>query len=108
MRRILVESARRKQSLKGGGGMKRQDRDPDDLPQVANREPLEVLAIHEALARLEAKSPRKAELVKLRYFLGCTMAESAEILGIAQATAEEDWTYAKAWLRRQTRSDENK
>jgi DNA-directed RNA polymerase specialized sigma24 family protein len=46
------------------------------------------------------KSPRKAELVKLRYFLGCTMAETAQVLGIAQATAEEDWTYARAWLRR--------
>jgi DNA-directed RNA polymerase specialized sigma24 family protein len=71
------------------------------LPDLENLDPLEVLAVHESIARLAARSPRKAELVKLRYFLGCTMAESAEILGIAQATAEEDWTYAKAWLRRQ-------
>ena len=63
--------------------------------------PAEVLAVHEGLEELAAKSPRKAELVKLRYFLGCTMAEAAEILGIALATAEEDWNYAKAWLRRQ-------
>ena len=48
----------------------------------------------------------RAELVKLRYFLGCTVAESAEILGIAPATAEEDWTYAKAWLRRELRRDD--
>ena len=47
------------------------------------------------------KSPRKAELVKLRYFLGCTIPEAAEILGIAAATAEEDWTYARTWLRRE-------
>ena len=64
-------------------------------------------ALHEALDRLAQKSPRKAELVKLRFFLGCTIAEAAQILGIASATAEEDWTYAKAWLRRQwLRGDE--
>jgi DNA-directed RNA polymerase specialized sigma24 family protein len=63
-------------------------------------DPAEVLAIHEALEQLAEKSPRKAELVKLRYFLGCTMAETAQILGVALATAEEDWTYARAWLRR--------
>ena len=60
----------------------------------------EVLAVHEALDQLAEKAPRKAELVKLRYFLGCTMAEAAQVLGIAQATPEEDWTYSKAWLRR--------
>jgi DNA-directed RNA polymerase specialized sigma24 family protein len=54
------------------------------------------------------KSPRKAELVKLRYFLGCSVAESAQILGISVATAEEDWTYARAWLRRQWLRDEGK
>ena len=61
--------------------------------------PIELLAIHDALDRLAAKSPRKAELVKLRYFLGCTIPEAAELLGIAPATAEDDWTFAKAWLR---------
>src|SRR4051794_15355553 len=96
MRRILVENARRKQSRKRGGDRARQDADPDELPGPAPLNPLEVLAVHEALERLAAKSPRKAELVKLRYFLGCTMAEAAHILGIAQATAEEDWTYARA------------
>jgi DNA-directed RNA polymerase specialized sigma24 family protein len=59
------------------------------------------MAVHEALDRLAQKSPRKAELVKLHYFLGCTMAEAAQILGVAPATAEEDWTYARPWLRRQ-------
>jgi DNA-directed RNA polymerase specialized sigma24 family protein len=66
------------------------------------------LAIHEALERLAEKSPRKAELVKLRYFLGCTIPESADVLGIAAATAEEDWTYAKAWLRRDLAREELK
>jgi RNA polymerase sigma factor (TIGR02999 family) len=106
MRRILVDNARRKQSRKRGGDREQQDVDPDDLPLAAPRDPLEVLAIHEALDRLSTKSPRKAELVKLRYFLGCTMAETAQILGIAVATAEEDWTYVKAWLRRQWLRDE--
>jgi RNA polymerase sigma factor (TIGR02999 family) len=108
MRRILVESARRKHSLKRGGDLARRDADPDDLPVAAPGDPLEVLAIHEAIDRLAQKSPRKAELVKLRYFLGCTMAETAQILGIAVATAEEDWTYAKAWLRRQLLHNEAK
>jgi RNA polymerase sigma factor (TIGR02999 family) len=108
MRRILVENARRKGSRKRGGDRDQNDVDPDELPLAAPGDPLEVLAIHEALDRLGKKSPRKAELVKLRYFLGCTMAETAEILGIALKTAEEDWTYARAWLRRQWRHDEEK
>ena len=108
MRRILVERARRKRSRKRGGDRELQDVDPDDLALAAPGDPLEILAIHEALDRLGRKSPRKAELVKLRYFLGCTMAETAQILGIAVATAEEDWTYARAWLRRQWLRDEEK
>ena len=89
-----------------GGGLVNQEAGPDDFPVANPRDPLEVMAVHEALDRLAQKSPRKAELVKLRYFLGCTMAEAAQILGVAPATAEEDWTYAKAWLRRQCRRDE--
>ena len=108
MRRILVESARRKQGPKQGGGIPRRDAALDHLPGQAALDPLEVLSVHEVLKRLAAKSPRKAELVKLRYFLGCTMAEAAQLLGIAQATAEEDWTYAKAWLRRQWLRGEEK
>jgi RNA polymerase sigma factor (TIGR02999 family) len=101
MRRILVENARRKKSRKHGGGLTRQEAGPEVLPIADTRDPLEVLSVEEALDRLAEKSPRKAELVKLRYFLGCTIPEAAQILGIAPATAEEDWTYAKAWLRRQ-------
>ena len=100
MRRILVERARRRATLKRGGERERQGLDPDDVPGGAPGDPLEILALHEALDLLAAESPRKAELVKLRYFLGCTMAETAEVLGIAVKTAEEDWTYARAWLRR--------
>jgi RNA polymerase sigma factor (TIGR02999 family) len=108
MRRILVENARRKQTRKRGGGRQHQVVDLDDLPVAAPGDPAEVLALHEALERLAVKSPRKAELVKLRYFLGCTMAETAQILGIALKTAEEDWTYARAWLRRQWLRDDEK
>jgi RNA polymerase sigma factor (TIGR02999 family) len=100
MRRILVERARRKRGRKHGGGRSCHDSNLDDLAGPETRDPLEVLAVHEALDQLAEKAPRKAELVKLRYFLGCTMAEAAQVLGIAQATAEEDWTYSKAWLRR--------
>ena len=100
MRRILVERARRKQRRKHGGGFSPQDSNLDDLARPESRDPLEVLAVHEALDQFAAKAPRKAELVKLRYFLGCTMAEAAQVLGIAQSTAEDDWTYSKAWLRR--------
>ncbi len=108
MRRILVENARRKQSLKRGGGERQQSLEADLLLVDAALDPLEVLAIHESLERLTAKSPRKAELVKLRYFLGCTIPESADVLGIAAATAEEDWTYAKAWLQRDLAREEQK
>jgi RNA polymerase sigma factor (TIGR02999 family) len=100
MRRILVEKARHKQAAKHGGGINRDAAQLDEMPGKELPEPLEILAIHEALEHLAAKSPRKAELVKLRYFLGCTIPEAAELLGIAPATAEEDWTFAKAWLRK--------
>jgi RNA polymerase sigma factor (TIGR02999 family) len=100
MRRILVEQARRKSSLKRGGEREQQCIDPDELPVTPPGDPLEVLAIHEDLDQLAAESPRKARVVKLRYFLGCTVPETADILGIAAKTVEEDWTYARAWLRR--------
>jgi RNA polymerase sigma factor (TIGR02999 family) len=100
MRRILVDKARRRKSLKHGGARARSAADPDALPAGQTPDVAEVLAIHDVLDQLAEKSPRKAELVKLRYFLGCTIPEAAELLGIAPATAEEDWTFAKAWLRR--------
>jgi RNA polymerase sigma factor (TIGR02999 family) len=101
MRRILVDNARRKNSRKHGGGWSRQSTPPDEIPIASDSDPAEVLAVHELLERLAAKSPRTAELVKLRYFLGCSLAEAASILGIAPPTAEEEWTYARAWLRRE-------
>ena len=101
MRRILVENARRKSREKHGGKLARADVDLDGFEVASTTDPLVVMAVHESLDRLAERSPRKAELVKLRYFLGCTIAEAAEILGISPATAEEDWTFARAWLRRE-------
>jgi RNA polymerase sigma factor (TIGR02999 family) len=101
MRRILIDNARRKQTHKHGGGVSREDVDFDALPGLDVHDPLEVMAVHELLDQLARKAPREAELVKLRYFLGCTVAEAAQVLGIAPATAQEDWSYARAWLKRQ-------
>jgi RNA polymerase sigma factor (TIGR02999 family) len=96
MRRILVEAARRRQSLKRGGNLARQDIDELDIPLA--QPPEEVLAVHEALAKLAETNQRAAELVKLRYFAGFTIKEAAEILGIAPRTADDLWAYARAWL----------
>ena len=96
MRRILVENARRRRSLKRGGGLVR--RDLDDL-QLAAPEPAEdLLALDDALNRLAAVDPVKAELVKLRYFAGMTIEEAADALGMSSATAKRYWAYARAWL----------
>lgn len=98
MRRILVESARRKKTLKRGG-----DRGPApfDLAGLANAErPHEVLAVDEALATLAAVDAQAAELVKLRYFVGLTVPDAAKALNISTRSAERLWAYARAWLRR--------
>jgi RNA polymerase sigma factor (TIGR02999 family) len=97
MRRILVENARRKASLRRGGDFKRID--VSDLEQTAECPQLDLLALHEALEKLALKSPRNAELVKLRFFAGLSNQQAAELLGIATSTADEDWAYAKCWLR---------
>jgi len=96
MRRILVENARRKRSLKHGGGLKRHDAEQAQLAAPETSEDL--LALDEALDRLGEKDPAKAELVKLRYFTGMTIAEAAGVLGISVATAKRYWTYSRAWL----------
>jgi RNA polymerase sigma factor (TIGR02999 family) len=96
MRRILVENARRRHSLKRGG---RQVRHDLDGLQLAAPEPVEdLVALDEALNRLAAAEPVKAELVKLRYFAGMTIEEAADVLGISSATAKRYWTYARTWL----------
>ena len=99
MRRILVENARRKKSGKWGGDLERQDFNLQRLE--ARRAPEEILALHEALDLLSEKDPTKAELVKLRYFVGLSTAEAAEILGISASSIDRHWAYARAWLHQQ-------
>jgi RNA polymerase sigma factor (TIGR02999 family) len=96
MRRILVENARRKKRLKHGGGRLRVDLEAASFLEKDASEDLE--AIDEALTKLAAEDPAKAELVKLRFFAGLTMPEIAQVLKISLATAERHWTYARTWL----------
>jgi RNA polymerase sigma factor (TIGR02999 family) len=96
MRRILVESARRKSRLKHGRGRERVDLDSGCL--VSTAPSLDLVALDEALSRLAETEPAKAELVKLRFFAGLTMPDAAAALNISVATAERYWTFAKAWL----------
>jgi len=98
MRRILVESARRKDSLKHGGGRMRADYDVVDPASVER--PEEMLAVDEALAGLAAVDAQAAELVKLRYFVGMSMPETAKVMNTPLRSAERLWTFARAWLRR--------
>lgn len=96
MRRILIESARRKQRLKHGGGW--QQIPADELAAATPPDATELLQLDAALTELEAEAPDKAALVKLRYFAGFSEAEAAEALGVSRATAARWWAFAKAWL----------
>ena len=97
MRRILVQRARQRSALKRGGGADRVSPDEVEVPiDVADDERL--LAVDEVLDKLAAIHPRKAQLVKLRYFTGMTFEEAASVLGIAVPTAKAWWAYARAWL----------
>src|SRR5262245_30910708 len=95
MRRVLVENARRKGCVKHGGGRHRVDLDKVVAPTTTSED---LAALDEALERLQAESPARAQLVKLRFFAGLTMAEAAEALDLSLATAERYWAYARAWL----------
>jgi RNA polymerase sigma factor (TIGR02999 family) len=96
MRRILVDKARRKRRPKHGGD--RQRLDWDAACSIAEAPAEDLVALDEALAKLEKQEPARAELVKLRFFAGLTMSEAAQALGISLATAERYWTYARTWL----------
>ena len=96
MRRILIENARRKKAAKSGGDLRRVDLDAVDVPADARSE--DVLALDEALCRLAAEDPTKAELVKLRFFGGLSVEDAGRVLGIARATADRYWSYARVWL----------
>ena len=97
MRRILVENARRKGGPQAGGRHQRVELSQVD-PEIQGPQ-LDLLALSDALDRLEASDARAAELVKLRFFAGLTNQQAAETLGISISTAKSDWAYAKCWLR---------
>jgi RNA polymerase sigma factor (TIGR02999 family) len=103
MRRILVDHARSRGNLKHGGGRKRMPSNVLDL--AAKEQSSEILALDEALTRLEGISPGVGEVVRLRFFGGLSIEETAEALAVSPRTVKRDWTYARAWLNREL-SDE--
>ena len=103
MRHILIDRARRKQAARHGGGKHRVNASELDIIAPANDE--ELLAVNEALDRLALVDPGKAELVKLRYFVGMTLEEAATALGISEPTAKRRWALAKAWLYNEIKSE---
>ena len=99
MRRILVESARRRNSPKRGGDWERQERSTSQLvaPKVSDN----LIALDEALEKLAGEDPSSAELMKLRYFAGLTVKQAAEVMGVSARKADFIWSYARAWLRKE-------
>jgi RNA polymerase sigma factor (TIGR02999 family) len=97
MRRILIDKARRRKAVKHGGELRREVFDSVMVPGVAESD--EIFEVNESLDALEAEFPRKAQLVKFRYFVGMSTAEAAKVLNISLATAERDWAFAKTWLK---------
>lgn len=102
MRRILVDSARRKQAEKHGGGWRRWELPPEIAAPDAE---LDMLALDAALDRLAECDPSKARLVELRFFAGLTGDQAAAVLGISPSTADREWVFARAWLRRELEGD---
>ena len=103
MRRILVDQARKKRSLRRGGTAKRVTLDQAELPAVSR--PRDLLALDDALRRLAEHDHAKADLVKLRYFAGLSIPQAAQALGISVTTANRYWAYARAWLHEKLSSD---
>ena len=102
MRRILVDRARRRRSRKHGGHLQRTDLDAVELPGPGDD--AVVLQVHDALERLAAEDREKAEVVKLRFFVGLENAEVATILGVSEKTVQRHWSFAKVWLYRAMRN----
>jgi RNA polymerase sigma factor (TIGR02999 family) len=101
MRRILTDNARRKLRVRHGGGQQRVDL--DENATAADSEADHILAINDALDKLAQLDPQRAELVKLRYFVGLTITEAAEVLAISEPTAKRYWSFARAWLYEEIR-----
>jgi RNA polymerase sigma factor (TIGR02999 family) len=104
MRRILVDHARRKRAARHGGGQERVDVEQAELAAAAKDD--ELLAVHDALEKLAVEDRSMAELVKLRFFVGLTNKEAAEILGVSEPTVERWWAFARAWLYREMKSSQ--
>jgi RNA polymerase sigma factor (TIGR02999 family) len=105
MRRILIESARRRNAEKRGGGRVRQELADDDAVTDV-QDDATLLLLDEALTKLELEDAKLAKLVELRYFTGLTIDEAAEVLGVSPRTVKRNWTYARAWLRREMDAEE--
>ncbi len=105
MRRILIDNARRKGRVRHGKGLVRVDLDQVDLAIQAEDESL--LAVDEALSKLAVEDPAKAELVKLRYYVGLSIPEAGQALGLSESTAKRYWNYARAWLYHELKQGEN-
>jgi len=105
MRRIMVDHARERHSLKRGGGALKVTLDEAALVTETRSE--ELLALDEALESLAAQDPRKSQIVELRYFGGLSIKETAEFLKLSQRTVEREWTMAKAWLYRELSEEES-
>jgi RNA polymerase sigma factor (TIGR02999 family) len=105
MRRILIDNARRKSAVRHGGGQQRVDLEHVDLTSVTDDDQL--LAVNDAVEKLAAQSKAEAELVKLRYFVGMTLEEAADALGISARTADNYWAHARAWLFRELKAQKN-
>jgi len=103
MRRILVDNARRTRTLRHGGGQRRVEL--DDVKLVVENDD-HLLAVNDALEKFAAKDKQKADLVKLRYFVGMTIGEAAALLGISEGTAKRHWAYARAWLYTEIRAEQ--
>ena len=103
MRRILVDRARKKRAIRHGGDLIRAD--IDEINPAGPVVDEQILAVHEALDELGKVDARKAELVKLRYFVGMTITEASEILGISEPTAKRWWRYSRAWLYREIQEE---
>jgi RNA polymerase sigma factor (TIGR02999 family) len=99
MRRIRIDQARRKQRPKHGGGWQRRQLDDDAL--LAPEPNMDLLSLDAVLRRLAEHDPLKAKLVELRYFAGLTGAQAAAVLGISASSADRQWVYTRAWLRRE-------
>ena len=102
MRRILIDHARRKRALRHGGGQARVDIQEVEIVAAARDD--ELLAVHEAVDQLAAEDVGLAELVKLRFFVGLTNKEAAEVLGVSEPTVERRWAFARAWLYQEIKS----